>query len=58
MLKAKKRYEFEPDFAIPPGETLKETMEFLNMGQKELRSSSTFATAARLLFHIVAPRRG
>ena len=36
MLKAKKRYEFEPDFAIPPGETLKETMEFLNMGQKEL----------------------
>ncbi len=36
MLKAKKRYGFEPDFAIAPGETLKETMESLNMGQKEL----------------------
>jgi len=36
MLKAKKRYGFEPDFAIAPGETLKETMESLNMAQKEL----------------------
>ncbi len=36
MLTAKKRYGFEPDFAIAPGETLKETMVSLNMGQKEL----------------------
>jgi len=36
MLKAKKLYGFEPDYAIPPGETLKEAMESLNMTQKEL----------------------
>ena len=27
---------FEPDYAVPPGETLKETIEFLGMTQKEL----------------------
>jgi len=36
MLTAKKTYGFEPDYAIPPGETLKEVMESLNMSQKEL----------------------
>ncbi len=36
MLTAKKRYEFKPDYAIAPGETLKEVMESLNMTQKEL----------------------
>ena len=36
MLTAQKRYGFEPDYAIPPGETLKEVMESLNMAQKEL----------------------
>jgi len=36
MLKAKKIYGFEPDYAIPPGETLKEVMASLNMSQKEL----------------------
>ena len=36
MLMAKKKYGFEPDFVIAPGETLKETMESLNMAQKEL----------------------
>ena len=36
MLTEKKRYHFEPDYAIPPGETLKEVMEWLNMAQKEL----------------------
>jgi addiction module HigA family antidote len=36
MLMAKKTYGFEPDYAIPPGETLKEVMESLNMSQKEL----------------------
>jgi HTH-type transcriptional regulator/antitoxin HigA len=36
MLTAKKLYGFEPDYAIPPGQTLKEVMESLNMAQKEL----------------------
>ena len=36
MSTAKKLYGFEPDYAIPPGETLKEVMESLNMSQKEL----------------------
>jgi len=31
MLMANKRYEFEPDYAIPPGATLKEVMESLDM---------------------------
>ena len=36
MLKAKKKYRFDPDYAIPPGETLKEVIESLDMTQKEL----------------------
>ncbi len=36
MLTAKRRYGFEPDYAVPPGETLKEVMESLDMSQKEL----------------------
>jgi addiction module HigA family antidote len=36
MSTAKRLYGFEPDYAIPPGETLKEVMESLNMSQKEL----------------------
>ena len=36
MLKSKKQYGFDPDYAIPPGETLKEVMESLDMTQKEL----------------------
>jgi HTH-type transcriptional regulator / antitoxin HigA len=36
MLTAKKLYGFEPDFAVSPGETLKEVMASLNMAQKEL----------------------
>ncbi|MFZ0481964.1 MAG: helix-turn-helix domain-containing protein [Desulfobacterales bacterium] len=36
MLAAKKLHGFEPDYAISPGETLKEVMESLNMSQKEL----------------------
>lgn len=31
-----KEYNFEPDYAIPPGETLKETVEAIGMTQKEL----------------------
>ncbi len=36
MLKAKRRYGFEPDYAVPPGETLKEVMASLDMNQKGL----------------------
>lgn len=36
MVKAKKKYGFSPDYATPPGETLKETIEFKGMTQKEL----------------------
>ncbi len=36
MNKPRKKYGFEPDYAVPPGETLKETMESLSMSQKEL----------------------
>jgi len=43
MLIAKKLYGFEPDYAIPPGETLKEVMESLNMSQKELAVRSGLA---------------
>jgi HTH-type transcriptional regulator/antitoxin HigA len=35
-MKAKKQYRFEPDYAVPPGETLQEVMESLDMTQKEL----------------------
>ena len=43
MSTAKKRYGFEPDYAIPPGKTLKEVMESLNMSQKELAVRSGLA---------------
>ena len=36
MLTAIKKYKFEPDFAVPLGETLQEVMESLGMGQREL----------------------
>lgn len=36
MVAARQRYAFEPDYAIPPGETLREVMESLGMSQKEL----------------------
>ena len=36
MVTAAKKYGFEPDYAIPPGETLREVMESLGMSQKEL----------------------
>ena len=35
-MKAKRQYRFEPDYAVPPGHTLQEVMESLDMGQKEL----------------------
>ena len=36
MVKATNKYTFEPDYAVAPGETLRETMEALDMRQKEL----------------------
>ena len=35
-MKARKKYGFEPEYAIPPGETLKELMHTLHMSQQEL----------------------
>jgi HTH-type transcriptional regulator / antitoxin HigA len=35
-VEAIKKYSFEPDYAVPPGQTLMEVMESLGMSQKEL----------------------
>lgn len=35
-MKAKKKYTYEPDYAVAPGETLSEVMTSLDMNQKEL----------------------
>ena len=50
MLKPKKQFGFEPDYAVPPGETLKEVMESLHMSQKELaiRTGVTVQTLNRI----------
>ena len=50
ILKPKKQFGFEPDYAIPPGETLKEVMESLNMSQRELaiRTGVTVQTFNRI----------
>ena len=44
------KYTFEPDFAVPPGETLQETMESLGMTQKDLaiRTNLTVQTLNRI----------
>lgn len=36
MVKANRKYGFAPDYAIPPGETLIDLMESMEMTQKEL----------------------
>lgn len=36
MARAKRQYGFSPDYAIPPGETLKETVELKGMTQRDL----------------------
>jgi HTH-type transcriptional regulator / antitoxin HigA len=46
-MKATKKYEFDPDYAIPPGETLKEIMEYMEISQREL-SESTGLTVGSL----------
>lgn len=49
-MKAKRQNPFEPDYAIPPGVTLEETMESLGMTQRELakRTSLTVQTLNRI----------
>lgn len=50
MLTASKKYEFAPDYAVPPGDTLLEVMESLEMTQKELaiRTGLTEQTLTRI----------
>ncbi|NTW88113.1 MAG: ImmA/IrrE family metallo-endopeptidase [Desulfobulbaceae bacterium] len=50
MVKTKKKYEFVPDYAVPPGLTLLEVMESLEMTQKELaiRTGLTEQTLIRI----------
>lgn len=38
-----KRYTFEPDYAVPPGETLQETIEALGMTQRDLAKRTGMA---------------
>ncbi|HDZ84498.1 MAG TPA: DNA-binding protein, partial [Nitrospirae bacterium] len=35
-MSAVKKYRFDPDYAVPPGASLQETMEALDMTQREL----------------------
>jgi len=50
-MKVTKKYEFDPDYAIPPGETLKELMESLEISQKELskRTGLTIMSLNRII---------
>ena len=50
MVIAQKKYGFEPDYAVPPGATLLEVMESLEMTQKELalRTDLTEQTLTRI----------
>ena len=50
MVKAAMKYTFEPDYAVAPGETLRETIEALDMSQKELatRTGLTQQTLIRI----------
>ncbi len=45
-----KKYSFDPDYAVPPGASLQETMEALDMTQKELalRTGLTVVTLNRI----------
>lgn len=47
---AKKKYGFKPDYAVSPGETLREVMESLDMNQKKLaaRTELTVQTINRI----------
>jgi plasmid maintenance system antidote protein VapI len=47
----KQKYAYEPDYAVPPGETLQETMDAVGMSQKELaiRTGLTVQSLVRIL---------
>ena len=49
-MRAKKKYTFTPDYAVPPGATLQEEMTSLGMPQKELavRTELTEQTLNRI----------
>lgn len=49
-MKAIRKFRFEPDYAVPPGATLEETMESLGMSQRELaaRTGLTVQTLNRI----------
>ena len=49
-MKALRKYTFEPDYAVPPGKTLEETMLALGMTQRELadRTGLTVQTLNRI----------
>ena len=49
-MKALRKHTFEPDYAVPPGESVKETMEALGMTQRELadRTGLTVQTLNRI----------
>ena len=51
MVDVKKKYGFDPDYAIPPGETLREVIESLGMSCKELaiRTGLTEQSINRIL---------
>jgi addiction module HigA family antidote len=40
----KEKHKFEPDYAVPPGDTLLETISGLNMDQKELSTRTGIST--------------
>ena len=48
MLRAQKkkmtRFPFKPDYAVPPGQTLRETIETLGVGQRELADRAGLST--------------
>jgi plasmid maintenance system antidote protein VapI len=50
-MKVTKKYGFDPDYAVPPGETLKELMESLEMTQKEFskRTGLTVQSLNRII---------
>lgn len=51
MVKAKKKFGFEPDYAVAPGATLQEVIASLEMNQKELaiRTGLTEQTVIRII---------
>ncbi len=51
MVTAQKKYEFEPDYAVPPGVTLQEIMKSLEMTQKDLatRTGLTEQSLTRII---------